>query len=223
VIQPIEKIANRISEQGIFFHTDAVQALGKIPVSFQQLGVQMLSLSSHKIYGPKGCGALVVDKKIEINPLLLGGGQEKNDRSGTENVAAIVGFGKAAELAATELFERSDKMRQLRDLLESELTKIPRVTIFAKESARLPNTTLFGVEGIDGELILLKADQQGFALSSGSACASQEKEPSPILLAMGVSPQQARTAIRVSLGYQNTHEDILKLIDFINHLTKFGV
>jgi cysteine desulfurase len=114
-------------------------------------------------------------------------------------------------------------MRQLRDLLESELTKIPRVTIFAKESARLPNTTLFGVEGIDGELILLKADQQGFALSSGSACASQEKEPSPILLAMGVSPQQARTAIRVSLGYQNTHEDILKLIDFINHLTKFGV
>jgi cysteine desulfurase len=186
----LKKIADRISEQGIFFHTDAVQALGKIPVSFQQLGVQMLSLSSHKIYGPKGCGALVVDKKIEINPLLFRRRTRKNDRSGTENVAAIVGFGKAAELAATELSERFHKMLQLRDLLESELTKIPRVTIFAKESARLPNTTLFGVEGIDGELILLKADQQGFALSSGSACASQEKEPSPILLAMGVAPNK---------------------------------
>lgn len=139
VIQPIAEIAAQLNEHGITIHTDAVQAVGKIPVSFSQLGVQMLTLSSHKIYGPKGCGALVVDKSLPIKPLLLGGGQEQNLRSGTENVAAIVGFGKAAELAKSELDTRHAKMLELRLLLESELEKLPRITIFAKNAPRLPN------------------------------------------------------------------------------------
>ena len=220
VIQPITEIAAQLNEHGIIFHTDAVQAVGKIPVSFSQLGVQMLSLSSHKIYGSKGCGALVVDKSMAINPLLLGGGQEQNLRSGTENVAAIVGFGKAAELAKSELETRHTKMLELRTLLESELEKLPRVTIFAKNAPRLPNTTLFGIDKIEGEWVLLTLDKKGICVSSGSACASEGQEPSPVLLAMGISAEQAKTAIRVSLSHHNTTADVLQFIEVIK---SFGV
>jgi cysteine desulfurase len=220
VIQPISEIATQLNEHGIIVHTDAVQAVGKIPVSFSQLGVQLLSLSSHKIYGAKGCGALVVDKSLVINPLLLGGGQEQNRRSGTENVAAIVGFGKAAELAKLELTTRHAKMLELRLLLESELAKLPRVTIFAKNAPRLPNTTLFGIDKIEGEWVLLRLDQKGICVSSGSACASEGQEPSPVLLAMGISPEQAKTAIRVSLSHHNTEAEILQFIEVIQ---SFGV
>jgi cysteine desulfurase len=220
VIQPISEIATQLNEHGIIVHTDAVQAVGKIPVSFSQLGVQLLSLSSHKIYGAKGCGALVVDKSLVINPLLLGGGQEQNRRSGTENVAAIVGFGKAAELAKLELTTRHAKMLELRLLLESKLAKLPRVTIFAKNAPRLPNTTLFGIDKIEGEWVLLRLDQKGICVSSGSACASEGQEPSPVLLAMGISPEQAKTAIRVSLSHHNTEAEILQFIEVIQ---SFGV
>ncbi len=220
VIQSIAEIAKQFREHGIVFHADAVQAVGKIPVSFSELGVQMLSLSSHKIYGPKGCGALVIDKSLKINPLLLGGGQEKNQRSGTENVAAIVGFGKAAELAKSELEFRHVTMLELRTLLESELEKLPRVTIFAKNTPRLPNTVLFGIDKIEGEWVLLTLDQKGICVSSGSACASEGKEPSPVLLAMGVLPEQAKTAIRVSLSHHNTTAEVLQFIEIIK---SFGV
>jgi cysteine desulfurase len=220
VIQPIADIAEQLNENGIIFHTDAVQAVGKIPVSFSKLGVQMLSLSSHKIYGAKGCGALVFDKSLAIKPLLLGGGQEQNLRSGTENVAAIVGFGKAAELAKSELETRHAKMLELRTLLENELKKLPRVTIFAKNAPRLPNTILFGIDKIEGEWVLLMLDKKGICVSSGSACASEGQEPSPVLLAMGVSPEQAKTAIRVSLSHHNTTAEVLQFIEIIK---SFGV
>ncbi|MEI7796932.1 MAG: cysteine desulfurase family protein [Methylococcaceae bacterium] len=219
VIQPIAEIAAQLTERGIIIHTDAVQAVGKIPVSFNQLGVQMMSFSSHKIYGAKGCGALIVDKSVLISPLLLGGGQEQNYRSGTENVAAIVGFGKAAELAKAELDARQTRMLSLRTMLENKLAQFPKVTIFAKNAPRLPNTILFGVDGIDGELILLKLDQKGICLSSGSACASGASEPSPVLIAMGISPEKAQTAIRVSLSHQNTPAEVLEFIELI---TPFG-
>lgn len=220
VIQPIAEITEKLNEHGIIVHTDAVQAVGKIPVSFSKLGVQMLSLSSHKIYGAKGCGALVFDKSLVTKPLLFGGGQEQNYRSGTENVAAIVGFGKAAELAKSELETRHAKMLELRLLLESELEKLPRVTIFAKNAPRLPNTILFGIDKIEGEWVLLTLDQKGVCVSSGSACASEGQEPSPVLLAMGISPEQAKTAIRVSLSHHNTEAEILQFIEIIK---SFGV
>lgn len=219
-IQPIAEIADQLNQNGIIFHTDAVQAVGKIPVSFSKLGVQMLSLSSHKIYGAKGCGALIIDKSLNIEPLLLGGGQEHNLRSGTENVAAIVGFGKAAELAKSELESRHATMLELRTLLESELEKLPRVTIFAKNALRLPNTTLFGIDKMEGEWVLLTLDKKGICVSSGSACASEGQEPSPVLLAMEISPEQAKTAIRVSLSHHNTTAEILQFIEIIK---SFGV
>ncbi len=220
VIQPIADIAKQLTERGIIVHTDAVQAVGKIPVSFRRLGVQMLSLSSHKIYGAKGCGALIVDKSIALEPLLQGGGQEQNLRSGTENVAAIVGFGKAAELAKAELDARQTRMLSLRTMLENKLAQFSKVTIFAQSAPRLPNTVLFGIDGVEGELVLLKLDQKGVALSSGSACASGETEPSHVLLAMGISEQQAKTALRVSLSHQNTPGEVLEFIDFVE---SFGV
>jgi len=219
VIQPIAEIAAQLTERGIIIHTDAVQAVGKIPVSFNQLGVQMMSFSSHKIYGAKGGGALIVDKSVLVSPVLLGGGQEQNYRSGTENVAAIVGFGKAAELAKAELDARQTRMLSLRTMLENKLAQFSKVTIFAQNALRLPNTVLFGVDGIDGELILLKLDQKGICLSSGSACASGASEPSPVLIAMGISPEKAQTAIRVSLSHQNTPAEVLEFIELI---TPFG-
>ncbi len=216
VIQPIADYAKLCAERNVIFHTDAVQALGKIPVSFKNLGVSMMSLSSHKIYGMKGCGALIFDKKLTLKPLLLGGGQEQNYRSGTENVAGIVGFGKAAEIAKTELEMNALHLLTLQKLLETQLLALsPRIHIFAQNAERLPNTTLFGIDGIDGELILLKLDQKGVALSSGSACASAGQEPSHVLTAMGVSVEKAKSAIRVSLGKQNTKEDILKFIELL--------
>jgi cysteine desulfurase len=196
-------------------HTDAVQALGKIPVSFKQLGVHLMSLSSHKIYGPKGCGALVFEKGVEIPPVFLGGGQEQGLRAGTENVAAIIGFGKAAELARIELAKRYAQLLALRELLETGLKTIPGLTIFARQSNRLPNTVQFGIPEIDGEMLLMKLDQKGFAVSSGSACASGGGSPSPVLIAMNVEDGLAKSAIRISLGLANTEAEVF---EFINQL-----
>ncbi|MGZ8955138.1 MAG: cysteine desulfurase family protein, partial [Methylovulum sp.] len=217
VVQDITRFAEPLRANDILVHTDAVQALGKLPVSFDSLGVHLMSLSSHKIHGPKGCGALVFAKSVEITPLFRGGGQEQGLRAGTENVAAIVGFGKAAELAQTEIAERSEYVRELRRLLENELTGIPGLTIFAQDAYRLPNTVQFGIDGLDGEMLLMKLDQNSIAVSSGSACASGGSEPSPVLIAMGVSAGRARSAIRISLGKNNTQVEIFQ---FINQLKK---
>ena len=214
-IQDLAPLVAKLTGLGTVIHTDAVQALGKIPLSFRQLGVQLMSLSSHKIYGPKGCGALVYDKDTAITPLLLGGGQEQAQRAGTENVAAIVGFGKAAELAKAEMAERSLHTRQLRDMLEAGLAECPGAVIFAQDAQRLPNTVQFGLPDTDGEMLLMKLDKKAIAISSGSACASGGSLPSPVLLAMGVAADVAKSAIRVSFGAHNTPDQVY---DFIKQL-----
>jgi len=218
VLQDVSGIAQQLRANNIVCHTDAVQALGKIDVAFDRLGTHLMSLSSHKIYGPKGCGVLVFDKSVEINPVFLGGGQENNFRAGTENVAAIVGFGKAAELAQVELAERSQHLLKLRNLLEQCLASIPRLTVFAGQAERLPNTVQFGIDGTDGEMLLMKLDHKGIAVSSGSACASGGSQPSPVLLAMGVEPAYAKSAIRVSLGKTNTEAEIFEFLNLLKVL-----
>jgi cysteine desulfurase len=195
-----------------------VQAAGKIPVDFNSLGVQLMSLSSHKIYGPKGAGALIFEKGVKLSPLLLGGGQEQNYRAGTENVAAIVGFGKAAELARSELAQRSEYVAGLKAQLEAGLRSIPGLCIFSENAPRLPNTVQFGLPDTDGEMLLMKLDQRGVAVSSGSACASGGKEPSYVLTAMGVDPVLARSALRISLGAANTAEQISQFIESLQVL-----
>ncbi len=221
-IQDIADYAAQLRAQNIIVHTDAVQALGKIPVDFNRLGAHLMSLSSHKIYGPKGCGALVFEKSVTIKPILLGGEQEQGFRAGTENVAAIVGFGKAAELAKTELAERHVHLLKLRTLLEQGLSAIPGLTVFAKQTERLPNTVQIGIQGIDGEMLLMQLDQKDIAVSSGSACASGQREPSPVLAAMGVDPDQAKSAIRISLGKTNTEAEIFEFIKQLTSLTTKG-
>jgi cysteine desulfurase len=220
VIQDLASHTQQLRENGVIIHSDAVQALGKIPVSFNTLGVHLMSLSSHKIYGPKGCGALIFEKGVAIKPLFLGGGQEQELRAGTENVAAIVGFGKAAELAQVELAERSNQLLTLRKLLEEGLTTIPGLTIFAQQANRLPNTVQFGIPEIDGEMLLMKLDQKGIAVSSGSACASGGSVASSVLLAMGVEPDFAKSAIRISLGLTNTTTEILEFINLLKTLVR---
>ncbi len=213
VIQDINQITQQLKIKELTVHTDAVQAVGKIPVSFTDLGVDLMTLSSHKIYGPKGCGALISKIKHPLSPLMFGGNQENDIRPGTENVAAIVGFGKAAELAKIELTTRYEYLNSLRSTLEEELLKIPGLCIFAYQAHRLPNTTQFGIAGIDGEMLLMNLDIKGIAVSSGSACASGSNEISHVLKAMGVEPMLAKSAIRVSLGISNTKAQIHTFID----------
>jgi cysteine desulfurase len=203
VIQNIAGIAELVRSHGAYLHTDAVQAFGKIKVDFNALNIHAMSLSAHKIKGPQGAGALVLDKRVDIRPLLYGGGQEKGLRSGTENVAAIVGFGHACELIAQELARQTTLMLQLREPLEAGLKKLG-ATIFSEQSERLPNTSFFAFPETDGETLVMALDRKGFAVASGSACSSDSTEPSHVLLAMGVAPDLARGAIRISLGSKNT-------------------
>lgn len=217
-IQNLAALTEQLRALGAIIHTDAVQAAGKIPLNFATLGVQRLSISSHKIYGPKGCGALIVDQKNLIEPLLLGGGQERGQRAGTENVAAIVGFGKAAELALMELDNRQKKLLSLRLQLEHGLADIDGVIIFSQSCQRLPNTVQFGKLGVDGEMLLMQLDQQNIAVSSGSACAAEGGKPSPVLTAMGVAPALAKSAIRISLGVQNTEAEIKNFLSALRSL-----
>lgn len=217
VIHEVAPIAMRIRELGGFFHVDAVQAAGRIPIDFPATGAHALSLSAHKIHGPKGIGALVADRALPLEPLLHGGGQEQGLRAGTENVAGIVGFGMAAELARIELEPRRSRSMNLRRELESGLKCLPGVTIFGEEAERLPNTVHFGVAGCDGENLVMNLDRKGFAVSSGSACAGG-REPSPVLTAMGVDPETARSAIRVSLGKDNTGTEIVRFLESLKEL-----
>ncbi len=218
VIQDIPALAAICRESQVVFHTDAVQAVGKIPVHFARLGVQMMTLSSHKIYGPKGAGALLVSKDIKLKPMLEGGSQERALRAGTENVAAIIGFGRAAEIAQTELQQRSERMLHLRRLLQAGLQEIPGVVVFSNAAQRLPNTLQFGCQGQDGEMLLMQLDQLGFAVSSGSACSSGGGKPSPVLIAMGVDRSLARSAVRISLGAANTEAQVHKFIQALKSL-----
>ncbi len=208
VIQDIPRIFDILRGQGVICHSDVVQAAGKIPVEFNALKAQLLSLSSHKIYGPKGCGALIFDRGFPLKPLLFGGGQEQGVRAGTENVAAIVGFGQAAEMARTNLSARRQKLLRLRQALEAQLQQLQGCVIFSQQAERLPNTIQFSLPGIDGEMLQMQLDRQNIAVSSGSACASGGGEPSPVLTAMGIDADVAKGAIRVSFGKDNELADI---------------
>ena len=211
-IQPLSEIAEITRRNGAVLHTDATQSLGKNPIRFAGLGAQLLTLSAHKCHGPLGAGALLIDRGTVLQAQILGGDHERLMRAGTENVAAIVGFGKAAELAADELNERSEKVLLLRKQLEAELKQIPEVCIFAEGVERLPNTVQFGVAGCHGETLLLQLDRAGVAVSSGSACHSQVHEPSHVLTAMGVASELALTAVRVSLSQYTTNQDIAEFM-----------
>ncbi|HVY04727.1 MAG TPA: cysteine desulfurase family protein [Burkholderiales bacterium] len=207
VIQPVAQVAALAKEARAWMHTDAVQALGKIPVDFDALGVHAMSLSAHKIYGPKGIGALVVDKRLELKPIIHGGGHEGGMRSGTQNVPAIVGFGAASELAAQRMADQALRTRALRDRAEAGAAALG-AQIFGAHAQRIPNTTYFAFPDIDGETLVIELDKAGFAVASGAACSSTSTEPSATLLAMGVDPVLARGAVRVSFGARNTTGEV---------------
>lgn len=211
VIQPVAEIAELCRKKKVFLHTDAVQAFGKMPVDFAALGVHAMTVSSHKIAGPFGAAALIVDKRLDIKPLLYGGGQEKGLRSGTENIAAIVGFGEAASRAAMRVQVCTQQTEHLRMQLEQGLQKQGAV-IFGQDAPRVGNTSFFAFPNIDGETLVMALDKQGLAVASGSACSSDSSEPSQVLLAMGIAPDLARGALRVSLGSENTQIEIQRLL-----------
>lgn len=217
-LQPVSTWVDSIKAVSGYIHTDAVQALGKMPFSFRELNVDLMSLSSHKVYGPKGCGALVWQSDVAVQSLQRGGEQEFGLRAGTENVAAIVGFGKAAELAKLELEQRISHMQALKNRLEQQLKSIPGLVIFAEQANRLPNTVQFGIPGINGEMLLMQLDQKNIAVSSGSACATGSEQISPVLAAMGVGVVLAKSAIRVSLGKSNTAAEVDQFVSVLKTL-----
>jgi len=222
VLQDVAALATAARGTGAWFHCDAVQAFGKMPLSFRELnaaGVHALTLSAHKIGGPKGAAALVVDKRVELAPLIAGGGHERGLRSGTENVPAIVGFGVAATLAAARVAEAPARVARLREKLEAGLVALG-AQLFGAGAERLPNTTYFALPAIDGETLVGKLDRAGFAVASGAACSSANPEPSHVLSAMGVAPDIARGAVRVSLGHATTEKEIE---DFLNTLRATAV
>ncbi len=213
-VQAIAAMATQAKSVRAWFHTDAVQAFGKRALDFRALnaaGVHAMTLSAHKLGGPKGAGALVVDKRVDLQPLIAGGGHERGLRSGTENVAAIVGFGLAAELVVASLDAREKRMVVLRSELETGLAQ-QGATLFAGAAERLPNTSYFAFAGIDGETLVGKLDRAGFAVAAGAACSSANPEPSHVLLAMGVAPSLARGAVRVSLGPDNTELQVREFL-----------
>ena len=207
VIQDVAAVAARARRAKAWMHTDAVQALGKIPVDFAALGVHAMTLSAHKIYGPKGAGALVVDKRLELKPIIHGGGHEQGLRSGTENVPAIAGFGVACELAAGRMGELAPRLEKLRARIEAGLHGLG-AAIFGEQAPRIPNTSYFAFKGIEGETLVIELDRAGFAVAPGAACSSANPEPSATLTAMGVAPEIARGAVRFSLGAANTQEQV---------------
>ena len=213
-IQDMSNLSEFAKEKKAISHTDAVQAFGKMDVRFDELQIDAMTLSSHKIYGPQGVGALILNKRSDIEPLIYGGGQEKNLRSGTENIAAIVGFGKACELISESFKEISKRTHELQTTLELHLKALGAV-IFSEKVKRLSNTTFFAFKDFEGSTLLTALDKKGFAIASGSACSSVNKEPSHVLLAMGIDEDLARGALRISFGNQNTLHDVETFIETI--------
>lgn len=218
VIQDVARAARLAHAAGARLHCDAVQAAGKIELDFDALGADCLSLSAHKFYGPKGVGALLKRADLELTPLLYGGGQEHGLRGGTENLAAIVGFGVAAELARREQQARAARWSALRRRLEKGLRAIPGTTIFGAGAPRLPNTSQFALAGWHGEALLMALDRRGVAVSSGSACASGKGQPSRVLLAMGWPAETALGAARVSFGRDSSDSDVDQLLALLGEL-----
>lgn len=215
-IEPISEIAKIANEKGIYFHTDAVQTVGKLPVQVDELGVSLLSLSGHKFYGPKGIGALYIRKDTKIDPLIHGGHHESNRRAGTENVPGIVGLGKACEIALKEREEEEIRLKELSNRLrQGIMDNIDDVIFTGHPEQRLHGTVSLCVKYVEGESVLLNLDFEGIAASSGSACTSGSLEPSHVLLALGIPPEIAYGSLRFSLGRDTTQDDIDKVIEVL--------
>lgn len=215
-LQPLEEIGRLARERDIYFHTDAVQSVGKVPVDVEKLGVDLLSLSAHKLHGPKGVGALYIRKGTILRPLLYGGHHERDRRPGTENTPGIVGLGKAAELALAHLEEEAQRVAALRDRLEQGiLARVPLVSANGDPARRLPTTTNLSFDYIEGEGFVIAMDLRGIACSTGAACSSGSLEPSHVLSAIGLKPEQARASIRFSLGRFNTAADIETTLEIL--------
>ena len=207
VVLDVPAVAERARAAKAWMHADAVQALGKIPVDFRALGVHAMTISAHKIYGPKGAAALVIDKRLQLRPIIHGGGHEQGLRSGTENVAAIVGFGAACELVAGRMQQLAQRLEAMRARLERGLHEMGAV-IFGEDAPRVANTSYFALKGIMGETLVIELDKAGYAVAPGAACSSANPEPSATLFAMGVDPELARGAVRFSLGAGNSMAQI---------------
>ena len=220
-IQPVEEIGKIAKRHNIIFHTDAVQAVGSVKIDVKQMNIASLSMSAHKFYGPKGIGALYVKKGIRFQKFINGGHQEKNKRAGTENVPAIVGMGKAIELAYEHLDEHTDRIKELRDYYIDEIQKrIPDVIVNGDMNKRLPGNANISFENVDGEAMLLNLDLKGICASAGSACSSGSLEASHVLLAIGVPADVAHSSLRVSIGKYNTKEEVDYLIDNLVEIVK---
>ena len=216
-IQPIEEIGKVARKHKIYFHTDAVQSVGKIPVDVNELNVDMLSLSSHKLYGPKGIGALYIKKGVRLEPILHGGGHEKGIRPGTENIAGIVGLGKACQIAEESLKETMQYITSLRDeIIEKVLSEVEESYLNGHPTKRLPNNINFRFTSIEGESLVLHLDAKGIASSTGSACSSKNQKPSHVLMALGLDDVDARGSLRLTLGKENKKEEIDYIVESVN-------
>lgn len=223
---PIRELAERAHAHGALFHTDGVQALGKIPVDVRELGVDLASFAGHKFYSLKGAGFLYARRGVQLESLIHGGGQERHRRGGTENALAIAALGLMAE-KKDEVASRAEEMRALRDHFEARVKKeIPFATVTGEESLRLPNTSSLVIAGVDGEIMLMNLDIKGFSVSTGAACSSGSPEPSPVLLAMGLSRNEAQSSLRVGLGWSTTREQVDAftdaLVEVVKHLRSIG-
>lgn len=217
VLQPVEEIGRIAAEADVYFHTDAVQAAGKVPLDVNRINCDLLSISGHKMHAPKGIGAMYLRKGVLPKPLLYGGGQERKRRPGTENVPAIVGLGKAAELAVEGLTNgQTDRLAQMRDCLEGTIRGVvPSCGVNGGEAPRVPNTTNIYFDYIEAEALVIALDLKGLAVSTGAACSSGALEPSHVLTAMGLPPERARASIRFSLGKQNTPSEVDFVVDLL--------
>jgi len=215
-IEPVSEIGKIAKEAEVFFHTDAVQTVGHIPVNVDELKVDLLSISAHKFYGPKGVGALYVRKGTKLVPLMQGGEQEKMRRAGTENVPAVAGLGKAVELAGQEMDKEAERLVGLRDkLIKGLMDKVDHIRLNGHPTTRLPNNINVSVDFVEGESMLLNLDLEGICASTGSACSSASLEPSHVLLALGLSPEQAHGSLRFTLGRENSEEDMERVLDVL--------
>ena len=213
-IMPIEEIGKITREKGVFFHTDAVQAMGMMEIDVEKMGVDLLSMTGHKFYGPKGSGALYIRKGVKVKPFITGGAQEKNKRAGTENVASIVGLAKAISLATAERCEKVPKLEKMRDrFIDRVLEEIPYTRLNGHRTKRLAGNANISFEFIEGESLLLMLDMQGISASSGSACTSGSLDPSHVLLAIGLKHEVAHGSLRVSFGESNTMDDVDRIVE----------
>ena len=211
---PVAEISREVRKRGSLFHSDAVQAAGRLPVDVSEWDVDLLSISAHKVHGPKGAGALYVRRGVALEPHTPGGGQEKRRRAGTENTVAAAGFGAAATLAAGRFLSEAPRVSRLRDRLEAEVTnRIPGTRVIGARAPRLPNTSAISFEGASGETLLIRLDLEGIAVSVGSACSSGTLAPSPALLALGLSENEARCVVRFSLSGLTTDEEISRVME----------